>query len=82
MNLIQTNIGRDIFETVRTEITKEPDFTLAIGSFTYGDQVNPAVVVVIEGRYAPAANPVRSGKSNGIEALSLMVTPERHSWCG
>ena len=77
LNLVETDIGGDVFESVWPEIAEEADFAFAIGGFAYRDQVDPAVVVVVEGGYTPGASPVGLWKINRIETLSLIVLPKR-----
>ena len=40
------------------------------------DQVDPAVVVVVEGGHAPGASPIRLGQLHRLEALALIVAPQ------
>ena len=65
LNLVQADIGSDVFESIRPEIAEEADFAFAVCGFAYRDQVNPAVIVVVERGDAPAADPVRYGKLTG-----------------
>ena len=67
-NLVETDVGRDVFESIRPEIAEETDFALAVCGFADRDEIDPAVVVVVEGSDAPRANPVRVGKRNGLES--------------
>ena len=62
LNLVETNVDGDVFETIRTEIAEQLDLALAIFRLADGDQIDPAVVVVVDGGYAVGANPVRFGK--------------------
>src|SRR6185437_10140535 len=78
LNLVEADIGSDVFESIRPEIAKQADFTLAIGCFAYGDQINPAVVVIVEGSHAPGAGPVGLGKLDRFEG-SVIVSPQRNS---
>jgi len=43
------DIGSDVLESIRAEIAKQADFTLAVAGFADGDQIDPAVVVVVDG---------------------------------
>ena len=79
LNLIQANIGSNIFEAVRTEIAEQPDFAFAIFGFTHGNQINPSVVVVIKGGDTEGTGPVGDGQHNRFEAFSMIVPPERDS---
>ena len=75
LNLVEADVGGDVFETIRAEIAEEPDFTFTVGSFADRDQIDPAVVVVIEGGDAPSANPIGLWKLNRLEALAAVVAP-------
>src|SRR5579862_4141783 len=80
-DLVEADVGGDIFESVWAEIAKQPHFALAIGGFANRNQVNPAVIVVIDGSDAPAANPVGRGQCNLFEGLPVIVTPESYARC-
>ena len=56
-DLVEADVGGDIFESVWAEIAKQPHFALAIGGFANRNQVNPAVIVVIDGSDAPSREP-------------------------
>ena len=75
MNLVEANIGGDILEAIRPEIAEEPNFALAIFRLADGDEINPAVVVVVEGGNAPRVNPVRDRQRDGLE-LPVIVAPQ------
>ena len=79
LNLVQADIGGDVFESIRPQIAEEADFTFAFGGLAYGDQVDPAVVVVVESGHAPGAGPIRLGEIDWLEALAMIVAPEREA---
>ncbi len=58
LNFVEADIGGDVFESVGTKIAEEPDLALALFRLADGDQIHPAVVVVVEGGDAIAAHPV------------------------
>ena len=58
LNLVEADVGGDVLETVGTEVAEEADFALAVFGFADGDQIDPAVVVVVEGGDAEGADPV------------------------
>ena len=59
LNLVEADIGGDVFKSVGAEIAEQPHFTLAVFRFANGDEIDPAVVVVVEGSDAESANPVQ-----------------------
>ena len=79
MNLVEADVGGDVFESVRAEVAEEADFALAVFGFADGDQVDPAVVVVVEGGDAKGADPVGLGKLDLVEGFAVVVAPESES---
>src|SRR5580692_1287978 len=79
LNLVEADVDGDIFESVQPEIAEQTYFATTVGSFTDSDQVDPAVVVVVDGRDAPRPNPVCGWKLNSLESLALLIAPERQS---
>ena len=69
LNLVEANVGGDVFETIGAEIAEERIFALAFFGFAHGDQVNPSVVVVIESGDTEGTDPVDLGKLYPLEAL-------------
>ena len=80
LNFVEADVGGDVFESVGTEIAEESDFALAVGSFADGDEIDPAVVVVVEGGDAVGAGPVGGGQRNLLE-LAVIVAPESQAGC-
>src|SRR5580704_4323409 len=80
LNLVQANIGGDVFEAIGPEIAEEFDLALALFRFTDRDEIDPAVVVVVEGSHAIGADPVRLGKLYLIEGFAMVVVPESQGW--
>ena len=78
LNLVEADVGGDVFESVGPEIAEEADFAFTVGCFADRYQVDPAVVVVVEGGDATSASPIRLGKLDLLEALSLTVAPKRN----
>src|SRR5579872_793978 len=77
MNLVEPNVSGHIFESIGAEIAKQLDLTLAVFRFADGDEIYPAVVVVVEGGNAVAtSNPVRFRKRHTLEALAVVVAPQ------
>src|SRR3981081_486466 len=79
LNFVETNVGGDVFESVGAEVAEEADFGLAGFGLAGGDEVDPAVVVVVEGGDAPSAPPVCFWKGHLFKATSTIVAPEGDS---
>ncbi len=58
LNFVEPDIGGDIFESVGAEVAEEPDLAFAVFGFADGDEVDPAVVVVVEGGDAEGTDPI------------------------
>src|SRR5579863_374424 len=80
LNLVEANVGSDVFESVRPEIAEQAHFALAFLRLADRDEVNPAVVVVVDGGHTPSVAPLDRWKLNRIELFSLIVAPERHAF--
>ena len=52
LNLVEANLGSDVFESIGTKIAEQPHFAFAIFRLANRDQINPAIVVVVQGRDA------------------------------
>ena len=76
LNLIETNVGSDVFETISAEIAEQAHLAFAFFRFADGDQIDPAVVVVVEGGDTVGADPVGLGQFYPIETLTMIVSPE------
>ncbi len=66
LNLVETNVGGDVFETISPKIAEQPHFAPALFGFADGDEIDPAVIVVVEGGDAVGANPVGFGKGDSV----------------
>src|SRR6185437_8225425 len=62
---------------IRPEVAEETDFTFTLFRFSYRDEVDRAVVVVVERGHAPGANPTLHGKRHRFKTLPLPIAPER-----
>ena len=69
LNLVEADVGGDVFESVGAEVAEEADFALAVFGFADGDEVDPAVVVVVEGGDAEGASPVGRGQVRRARSL-------------
>src|SRR5579863_3686144 len=81
LNLVEPNISSHVLEAIRPEIPEQPHFTLTLFGFTDGDQIDPAVVVVVDGGDAIGTNPVRLRKFHLVERFTVVVAPERKAGC-
>ena len=79
LNLVEANVGGYILETIRAEIAEQPHFALAIFRFADGDQIDPAVVVVIDGGDAEGTDPVCRRQVDAIESLAVVVAPQSNA---
>ena len=61
--------------TPRAEIAQEPDFTSSF-RLAYRDEINPAVIVVVNCRNSPAALPAEIGERNAFEMFAIDVAPQ------
>ncbi len=80
MDFIESDVGGDILETVRTKIAEELNFTLSVRSFTDRDKINPAIVVVVERGNTVSLCPTCFWKLHRIEVFTAIVMPE--TYCG
>src|SRR4029077_12965041 len=79
LNLVEANVGSDVFETVGAEIAEQAHFSLAFFRFADSDQVDPAIVVVVEGSHAVSFRPVCLRQLHRFEALAVVIAPEANS---
>ena len=76
LNLVQADVGCDIFESVGAKVAEETNLPFAVFGFSYRDEVNPAVVIIIEGGDAGGACPIEFRQRNLFEVLALVVAPQ------
>ena len=76
LNFVEADVRGDIFESVGTEIAEETDLASAFFRFSDGDEVDPAIVVVVDSSDAVGADPIGVGEVHSIEALCFVVPPE------
>src|SRR5690348_1628959 len=65
----------DIGPALCAEIAEQTEFA-AFAGFAGGDEIDPAIVVVIDCRDAPAALPSEIGERNALEMFSVDVFPK------
>ncbi len=76
LNLVEADVGSDVFESVRPEVAEEADFALAIFGFAYCNEIDPAVVVVVEGGDTVGFDPAGVRKLDRIKTLAVIVVPQ------
>src|SRR5271163_241451 len=76
LNLVEANVGGDIFETISSEIAEQPHFALTLFGFADGDEVDPAIVVIVDSGHAVSANPVGFGELYAVKTLAMVVAPQ------
>ena len=78
-DLVEAQIGSDVLKTIGTKIAKQTYLAFAIGSLTDSDQIDPAVVVVVDGSDAPAPDPIDFRQRDRFKLFSGLVSPERQT---
>ena len=68
LNLVEADVGGDVFESVGAEIAEQADFALAVFRFADSDQIDPAVVVVVKGGDAVSARPSLSQGASPVRS--------------
>src|SRR5258708_6886315 len=69
------NLARNIFEAGRAEIPQEAQFAAGAG-FTDGNEIEPAIVVIIERRESPTALPTEIRQLEAFEPLAFNIAPQ------
>ena len=78
LHRVELHVFRHIGPTRRAEVPQEAEFTTTV-RLTRGNKIEPAVVVIIKRRNAPAARPAEIGKRYAHELLAIYVPPETHA---
>ena len=73
MNLVEANIGGDVFESIRPEIAEQADFAFTVGCLAYGCEVDPAVIVDVDCGESSAAKPLQFRESDSLETQARDV---------
>src|SRR6185312_3855216 len=79
LNFVEADVGSDVFESVETKIAEEFYFASAVFGLTDCNQINPAIVVVINGGNANCTFPIDDWKRNLLETFSLIISPQSNS---
>src|ERR1700685_2645313 len=74
LNLVEPNVSGDVLESVGAKIAEKFNFALAIFRLADRDEIDPTVVVVVEGSDAKRADPV------GLRQLRLLETLDEGVW--
>src|SRR5260370_14543001 len=69
------HLTRDIREAGRAEIAQQAQFATGAG-FPDSNEIEPAVVVVVDRGEPPAALPAEIGKGDALETLAFDVAPQ------
>ena len=77
-DFVEADFRRDILEAVRAEIAEQAHFAFTFGRLPHCNEVNPAVIVVVERSHTKPANPGDGGQCNLLE-LSMIVAPKREA---
>src|SRR5215467_11599742 len=76
LKFVQSHVSGDVFPSVRTKVAEEFDFAFALFRLAHGNEVHPAVVVVIEGRDAVSANEITLWELYIFKGFAVVVVPE------
>src|SRR5271156_5172774 len=79
LNFVESDVDGDVFPAVGAEITEEADLPLSVFRLADRDEIDPAVVVVVDGGDAVSADPVGFGKLHLLKTLAMIVAPKRYS---
>src|SRR5712664_912115 len=74
------NLARDIRETGSAEIAQQADFAAGAG-FADCNEIEPAIIVVVDGGKSPAALPAQIRQWDTLETLAFDVAPEANARC-
>jgi len=77
---VQVDFFGDIRPAFCAEVAEEAEFAAAFG-FASGYEIEPAVVVIIDGGNSPAALPAEIGEGHALETLAVDVVPEADTGC-
>src|SRR5437016_1969108 len=78
LNFVEADFGGNVFESIRAKVAEQAHFAFTVFRFANGDEVNPTVVVIVDGSDSPAAHPIYGGQGNRLEALALLIAPKRN----
>src|SRR5207253_5942183 len=77
LDLIETNLSGDIFESIRAEGAEKPNLALSGFRFSDSRKINPAIVVVVDGGNPEGADPICFWQRDRFEAFTVIISPER-----
>src|SRR5579872_1388544 len=70
----------DVGPAFCAEIAEQPQFGARAG-FTHSDEIEPAVIVIIDGGDAPSSLPAEIRKRDALEMFAINVAPKADTRC-
>src|ERR1022692_1410568 len=77
LNLVETNVGGNVFETIGPEIAEQADLALTFFGLADNGDIHPAVVVVVEGGDTESNLKTSLRERYCTKTLSVIVMPNR-----
>src|SRR5664279_4532682 len=78
LDLVEPERRADIFKSLRALVAQHAQFS-SLRGFEYHGQIDPSIVVEIDGGDAPAPSRVRNGKWHTLETLAVDIAPQADS---
>src|ERR1700688_1007897 len=75
---VEMRVFGDVGPTLISQIAEKAKFA-AVAGFACGDDVEPAVIIVIDGRDSPSALPSEIGERDTLEFFSVYIAPQADS---
>src|SRR3954453_13669416 len=75
---VEADFIRDVLEAIRTEVSKESNLA-AIRRFPNDCEIDPTIIVKVDGCDSPALLPPHLRQRNLLEVVSIYVSPQSHS---
>src|SRR5580700_10848689 len=69
----------DVGPAFCAEVAEQAEFASSAG-FAGGHEIEPAVVVVVDGGDAPAALPAEIGEGDALETFAVDIAPQADAW--
>src|SRR5579864_7781286 len=74
------NFFCDVGPTFCADIAEQAEFA-TIAGFSYGDEIDPPVIVVIDRGNSPSALPAKISKRDTLEMFAINVAPKADTRC-